>query len=74
MKNVFPIEQVRVGPGADDGYTNIPKGGFQQDQLREFTLPKTTDEIRVIGKEKLSYEPPVVPGRITLLFLVFKLR
>ncbi|NDB82613.1 MAG: hypothetical protein EB127_07715 [Alphaproteobacteria bacterium] len=62
MKNVFPIEQVRVGPGADDGYTNIPKGGFQQDQLREFTLPKTTDEIRVIGKEKLSYEPPVVPG------------
>jgi len=63
MKNVFPIEQVHVGPGANDGYTNIPKGGFQQDQLREYTLPKTTDELRVIGKEKLSYEPPVVPGQ-----------
>jgi len=62
MKNVFPIDQIQVGPGADDGYTNIPKGGFQQDQFRDFALPKTTDEIRVLGKEKLSYEPPVIPG------------
>jgi hypothetical protein len=62
MKNVFPIDQVQVGPGADDGYTNIPKGGFQQDQLRNFTLPKTTDEMRVVTKPKLSYEPPVVQG------------
>jgi len=62
MKNVFPIEPVQVGPGANDGYTNIPSGGFQQDQLREFTLPPTTDELRVVTKPKLSYEPPVVPG------------
>jgi len=62
MKNVFPIDQVQVGPGADDGYTNIPKGGFQQDQTRNFMLPKTTDEMRVVTKPKLSYEPPVVPG------------
>jgi hypothetical protein len=53
---------VHVGPGANDGYTNIPKGGFQQDQVREFTLPKTTDEMRVVTKPKLSYEPPVIPG------------
>jgi len=26
MKNVFPVEQVHVGPGANDGYTNIPQG------------------------------------------------
>lgn len=62
MKNVFPIDQVHVGPGANDGYTNIPKGGFQQDQMREFALPPTTDELRVVTKPKLSYEPPVVPG------------
>jgi hypothetical protein len=62
MNNVFPIEQVRVGPGANDGYTNIPKGGFQQDQLRDYALPPTTDELRVVTKPKLSYEPPVVPG------------
>ena len=62
MRNVFPIDQVRVGPGANDGYTNLGKGGFQQDQMREYALPKTTDEIRVDTKPKLSYEPPVIPG------------
>jgi hypothetical protein len=56
------IDQVHVGPGANDGYTNLGKGGFQQDQLREFELPKTTDELRVATKPKLSYEPPVIPG------------
>ena len=62
MKNVFPIDQVHVGPGGNDGYTNIPKGGFQQDQFREYALPPTTDETRVVTKPKLSYEPPVIPG------------
>lgn len=63
MKNVFPIQQVQVGPGADDGYTNIPKGGFQQDQLHTFMLPKTTDELRIDTKPKLSYEPDPIPGK-----------
>lgn len=62
MRNVFPIEQVRVGPGANDGYTNIPKGGYQQEQIREYALPKTTDELRVDTKPKLSYEPPMIQG------------
>ena len=62
MHNVFPIEQVRVGPGANDGYTNLGKGGFQQDQIREYALPKTTDELRIVTDPKLSYEPPVIPG------------
>jgi hypothetical protein len=66
MKNIFPIEQVRVGPGANDGYTNLGKGGFQQDQIREYALPKTTDEIRVVTNPKLSYEPPVIPGSNTV--------
>lgn len=63
MNNVFPIEQVQVGPGVNDGYTNIPKGGFQQADARDYAMPKTTDEIRVIGQEKLSYEQPVIPGK-----------
>jgi len=62
MKNVFPIEQVRVGPGQNDGYTNVPKGGYQQDALREFALPPTTDEIRVANKPKLSYKLEPTPG------------
>lgn len=61
-KNVFPIEQVHVAPGANDGYTNIGQGGFQQDQLREWALPPTTDEIRVASKPKLSYTQDPVPG------------
>lgn len=62
MNNTFPIDQVQVGPGANDGYTNIPKGGFQQDQLREYAIPKTTDELRVANKPKLTYTEEPVPG------------
>jgi hypothetical protein len=66
MKNVFPIDQLQVGPGGNDGYTNLPKGGFQQAQFREYALPKTTDEVRIDTKPKLSYEPPVIPGASTV--------
>jgi hypothetical protein len=62
MKNTFPIDQVQVGPGANDGYTNIPKGGYQQDTMREFALPKTTDETRIATKPKLTFELQPVPG------------
>lgn len=62
MKNVFPIEQTQVGPGVNDGYTNLPSGGYQQDAIREFALPKTTDEIRVATKPKLTYTSDPVPG------------
>lgn len=61
-KNVFPIEQVRVGPGSNAGYTNLGQGGFQQDQLRDWALPPTTDELRVVSKPKLSYSADPTPG------------
>lgn len=62
MKNVFPIEPVLVGPGVNDGYTNLPSGGYQQDVIREFALPKTTDEIRAANKPKLTYSSDPIPG------------
>lgn len=62
MKNVFPIEPTLVGPGVNDGYTNLPSGGYQQDAAREFALPRTTDEIRVANKPKITYEGEIVPG------------
>lgn len=63
MKNVFPVERTLVGAaGANDGYTNVGKGGFQQDQLREWTLPPTTHEIRVASKPKLTYKLVPIPG------------
>ena len=63
MKNVFPIEPVQVGPGVNDGYTNLPSGGYQQDSIREFALPKTTDEIRAANKPKLTYSADPIPGQ-----------
>ena len=62
MKNVAPIDRVNVGPGVNDGYTNLPSGGYQQDAMREYALPRTTDEIRVANKPKLTYEGEVIPG------------
>jgi hypothetical protein len=63
MKNVSPVERVRVGPGINDGYTNLPSGGYQQfNEGQEYLKPRTTDEIRTANKPKLSYEQPVVPG------------
>ncbi len=61
-KNVFPIDQVQVGPGINDGYTNLPSGGYQQDTAREYALPKTTDELRVMNKPKVTYAGEVIPG------------
>jgi len=63
MNNVFPIEQQRVGPGINDGYTDKPSGGFQQfNELQEYAKPRTTDELRAANKPKLSYDMPVIPG------------
>jgi hypothetical protein len=63
MKNVFPVERTHVGPGVNDGYTNLPSGGYNQASAREYALPRTTDEIRVANKPKLTYEGEIVPGK-----------
>ena len=62
MKNVFPVQPVQVGPGINDGYTNLPSGGYQQDTGREYTLPRTTDEIRVANKPKVTFTQDPIPG------------
>lgn len=63
MNNVFPIERKNVGPGVNDGYTDKPSGGYQQfNELQEYVKPRTTDEIRVANKPKVSYDAPVIPG------------
>jgi len=63
MKNVSPIERTYVAPGVNDGYTNNGSGGYQQfTEAQQFAKPRTTDELRVANKPKLSYESPVIPG------------
>jgi hypothetical protein len=63
MKNTFPINQIQVGPGVNDGYTNLPSGGYNQDSMREYALPKTTDELRVANKAKVTYTSDPTPGK-----------
>jgi hypothetical protein len=63
MKNVSPIERVRVAPGLNNGYTDTGTGGYQQfTEAQQYAKPRTTGERRVANKPKLSYETPVVPG------------
>lgn len=64
MKNVAPIDRVIVGRGVNDGYTNLPSGGLNQGlESREFQLPKTTDEVRIATKPKLTYTSNPTPGK-----------
>lgn len=62
--NETPIEPIRVGPGLNQGYTQIPSGGFQQQEGEEFLIQRMprTDDLRVATNPKLSYAKPVVPG------------
>jgi hypothetical protein len=62
LHNVAPIEKMLVGPGVNDGYTNEPSGGYQQDSIRDFALPRTTDEIRTANKPKITYGSQMIPG------------
>lgn len=54
--NEFPIEQVRVGPGLNQGFTADPSGGFQQADSLLYVKPKTVDELRPLSKPKVVYE------------------
>jgi len=60
--NETPIEKVYVGPGLNQGYTNEPSGGFQQPDAQDYSMPKTTDDIRVKTNPKISYYGRVVSG------------
>jgi hypothetical protein len=61
--NEAPIEQIRVGPGLNKGFTWKPSGGFQQANTRDYVLPKTTDESRVLTNPKVSYKGRVISGQ-----------
>jgi hypothetical protein len=56
-QNELPFEQIRSGPGLDNGYTNIPSGGIQQSATRDAALRryKTVDELRPGNDPKMQY-------------------
>lgn len=61
--NEAPTEQIRVGPGLNQGFTWKPSGGFQQANTRDYVLPKTVDQLRVLTKPKVSYAGRIVSGK-----------
>ena len=51
--NVFPIDQIKVGPGIDDGYSNTGTGGFHNFYNNIYSMPKDIDELRTKTNQKL---------------------
>lgn len=57
MSNVTPWEQVKVGPGINQGYNTSGSNGFNSGmESRESWLPKTVDELRATTNPKLTFE------------------
>jgi len=63
VNNTLPFEQIKVGPGLDNGYTSTPSGGIQQANKREYELPKNIDELRYDTNPKETYEGRVIDGQ-----------
>lgn len=56
--NDFPIPQIHVGRGLNQGYTAQPSGGFQQANTIDYVKPRNVDELRALNNPKLSYKLP----------------
>jgi hypothetical protein len=61
--NVFPVPQVRVGPGLNKGFAAEPSGGFQDFEIQNVAMPKTVDELRVLTNPKMTFEGRTVDGQ-----------
>jgi hypothetical protein len=60
--NILPFQQVKVGPGLNQGYTSNPTGGYQQYNVQDLAKPKTVDELRTVNKPKVTYDGRMVDG------------
>lgn len=63
--NVFPIDQIRVGPGLDDGFNDKGMGGFHDYNTNIFAKPKNIDELRFDSNQKqktfaVDYQAPKI--------------
>jgi hypothetical protein len=60
--NEKPFQDIRVGPGLAAGYTAEPIGGLTQANTRDYTLPKSTDELRTLTNPQITYEGRIIAG------------
>jgi len=63
--NVFPIDQIRVGPGLDDGFDDKGSGGFHDYNTNIFAKPRNIDELRFDSNQKqrtftVDYQAPKI--------------
>tara|TARA_B110000858_G_C17801809_1_gene475702 strand:+ start:975 stop:2915 length:1941 start_codon:yes stop_codon:yes gene_type:complete len=63
--NVFPIDQVRVGPGLDDGFNDKGTGGFHDYNTSIYAMPRNRDELRFDTNQKertfaVDYQAPKI--------------
>ena len=65
--NEKPMESQIVGPGLNNGYTHLPSGGFSQNDTRDYMLPKSTNELRVLTNPKITFEGRIIPGKNTIV-------
>ena len=62
--NFFPIEQVKVGPGLNQGYESKGIGGFHQTETNTLARPKNLDELRSKINQKQTYFNIPVKGHV----------
>jgi len=56
MANVKPFEEIRVGPGLNDGFNCQGSGGFNSAlEAREEWKPRTVDELRTKNNQKKTF-------------------
>ena len=61
-QNESPVKKVLVGPGLNKGYSSVPCGGLNQSNKRDYIMPKTVDELRVLSNPKKQYKGRVIAG------------
>jgi hypothetical protein len=57
-----PFQDIRVGPGLAAGFSAEPSGGLNQANSRDYIMPKSIDETRVLTNPRLTYEGRIIAG------------
>lgn len=61
QNNVLPFDQVRVGPGVNNGFTDKPMDKLSQElEMRQFAMPKNIDDMRAINNPRMQYSGTVI--------------
>ena len=64
MNNAKPWDEIRVGPGLNQGFTKEGSGGFNSAlEARDKWQPKTVDQLRVKNNPKMSFKGQVLGAK-----------